>query len=180
LLDEFRDQALCGAIERHDSAALFDRLIHDFSFQGISDEIAANYMRRHGQATWRSVRKNLAKGPSCPKLKSYWHFHACRFEKTSRTCAEPDHIAACPLPTHRLRNGHLNQIAYSLYLFIRDVAEGDLVGWRSRPLVASARWPDRADAQRLRRCRQDPGHGDVGHSDRPPTFARTGSKLACS
>ena len=27
------------------------------------------------------------------------------------------------------RNGHLNQIAYSLYLFIRDVADGDLVGW---------------------------------------------------
>ena len=129
LLDEFRDQALCAAVDRHDSAALFDRLMHDFSFQGISDEIAANYMRRHGQATWRSVRKNLARGPTCPKLKSYWHFHACRYEKTSRTCAEPDHIAACPLPTHRLRNGHLNQIAYSLYLFIRDVADGDLVGW---------------------------------------------------
>jgi hypothetical protein len=129
LLGEFRDQALCAAVDRHDSAALFDRLMHDFSFQGISDEIAENYMRRHGQATWRSVRKNLARGPSCPKLKSYWHFHACRYEKTSRTCAEPDHIAACPLPTHRLRNGHLNQIAYSLYLFIRDVADGDLVGW---------------------------------------------------
>ena len=129
LLDEFRDQALCAAVDRHDSAALFDRLMHDFSFQGISDEIAENYMRRHGQATWRSVRKNLARRPTCPKLKSYWHFHACRYEKTSGTCAEPDHIAACPLPTHRLRNGHLNQIAYSLYLFIRDVADGDLVGW---------------------------------------------------
>ena len=178
LLEEFRDQALCAAIERHDSAALFDRLIHDFSFQGISDEIAENYMRRHGQATWRSVRKNLAGRPTCPKLKSYWHFHDCRYEKTSRTCAEPDHIAACPLPTHRLRNGHLNQIAYSLYLFIRDVADGDLVGWiddrldqvneskRPRPAVASAHWPDRADAQRLRRCGQGPGNGDVGHSDR--------------
>jgi hypothetical protein len=129
LLGEFRDQALCAAVDRHDSAALFDRLMHDFSFQGISDEIAANYMRRHGQATWRSVRKNLARGPSCPRLKSYWHFHACRYEKTSRTCAEPGHIASCPLPTHRMRNGHLNQIAYSLYLFIRDAAEGDLVGW---------------------------------------------------
>jgi hypothetical protein len=126
---EFRDHALCAAVDRYDSAALFDRLIHDFSFQGISDEIAANYMRRHGQATWRSVRRNLARGPSCPKLKSYWHFHACRYEKTSRTRAEPDHNAACPLPTDRLRNGHLNQIAYSLYLFIRDVADGDLVGW---------------------------------------------------
>ena len=129
LLEEFHDQDLCAAIERRDTAAIFDRLMHDFSFQGISDEIAENYMQRHGKATWRSVRTNLAGGPACPKLKSYWHFHACRYEKTSRTCAEPDHIAACPLPTHRLRNGHLNQIAYSLYLFIRDVSEGDLVGW---------------------------------------------------
>jgi hypothetical protein len=129
LLGEFRDQALCAAVERHDSAALFDRLVHDFSFQGISDQIAINYMQRHGQATWHSVLKNLAKMPSCPKLKTYWDFHACRYEKTSGTCAEPDHIAACPLPTHRLRNGHLNQIAYSLCLFIRDVAGGDLVGW---------------------------------------------------
>jgi hypothetical protein len=74
LLGEFRDQGLCRAIERHDTAALFDRLMHDFSFQGISDEIAANYIRRHGRATWRSVRKNLAARPSCPKLQSYWHF----------------------------------------------------------------------------------------------------------
>jgi hypothetical protein len=44
LLGEFRDQALCVAVDRHDSAALFDRLMHDFSFQGISDEIADNYM----------------------------------------------------------------------------------------------------------------------------------------
>jgi len=129
LLEEFRDQGLCAAVDRRDSAALFDRLMYDFSFQGISDEIAANYMRRHGRATWAAVRKNLAKRPSCPKLKTYWDFYDCRYEKTSRTCAEPDHIGTCPLPTHRLRNGHLNQIAYSLYLFIRDVADDDLVGW---------------------------------------------------
>ena len=86
-------------------------------------------MRRHGWATWRAVRKNLAKQPTCPKLKAYWHFHDCRYQKTKRTCAEPDHLEKCPLPTHRPRNGHLNQLAYSLYLFIRDVADGDLIGW---------------------------------------------------
>jgi hypothetical protein len=95
----------------------------------ISDEIAVNYMARHGQASWTSVRKNLDRRPNCPKLKTYWHFHDCRYEKTNGTCAEPNHIGTCPLPTHHLRNGHLNQIAYSLYLFIRDVAERDLVGW---------------------------------------------------
>jgi hypothetical protein len=129
LLEEFRNQDLSAAVKRRDSTVLFDRLMYEFSFQGISDQIAIDYMHRHGQATWRSVRKNLAKRPSCPKLQTYWHFHGCRYEKTSRTCAEPDHIAGCPLPTHRLRNGHLNQLAYSLYLFIRDVADGDLVGW---------------------------------------------------
>jgi hypothetical protein len=129
LIEEFHDQKLCVAIERRDSAALFDRLMVDFSFQGISNEIAANYMRRHGRATWRGVRKNLAARPTCPKLKSYWHFHGCRYEKAKHSCAEPDHIATCPLPSHRLRNGHLNQMAYSLYLFIRDIAAGDLVEW---------------------------------------------------
>ena len=100
LLDEFYDRSLCAAVERRDTAALFDRLIHDFSFQGISDEIAENYMRRHGQATWRAVKKNLANRPTCPKLKSYWLFHGCRYEKTSGTCAEPDHIAACREVAH--------------------------------------------------------------------------------
>ena len=129
LIEEFCDQGLGAAIERHDSAVLFDRLMFDFSFQGISDEIAVSYMRRHGRATWRSVRKNLAKQPAnLPKAEVLLAFLR-RYEKTSRTCAEPDHIATCPLPTHRLRNGHLNQIGYGLYLFIRDVAEGDLVGW---------------------------------------------------
>ena len=143
LLEEFRDPALCAAVERHDTGALFDRLIYDFSFQGISDEIAVNYMAKHGQATWGSVHKNLERQQKCPKLQSYWHFHDCRYEKTSRTCAEPDHIATCPLPTHRLRNGHLNQIAYSLYLFIRDVADGDLVGWIDDRLEqANERPPD--------------------------------------
>ena len=86
-------------------------------------------MAKHGQATWRSVGTGLAAQPTCPKLQTYWDFHDCRYQKTSGTCAEPAHIATCPLPTHHLRNGHLNQIAYSLYLFIRDVADGDLVGW---------------------------------------------------
>ena len=62
LINEFRDQKLCAAIEQRDNAALFDRLMVDFSFQGISNEIAANYMRRHGHATWHAVRKNLAGG----------------------------------------------------------------------------------------------------------------------
>jgi hypothetical protein len=36
-----------------------------------------------------------------------------------------------------LRNGHLNQIAYSLYLFVRDIADGDLIGWIDQRLQAA-------------------------------------------
>jgi hypothetical protein len=129
LIERWRDQDLAAEIDRRDTAALFDRLMFDFSFQGISDEVAANYMDQHGRPTWAAVRKSLVRRPNCPKLNSYWQFYDCRYEKTNRTCAEPDLIATCPLPTHRLRNGHLNQLAYSLYLFIRDIADGDLVGW---------------------------------------------------
>ena len=172
LLDEFRDDALRAAVERHDTPALFDRLIYDFSFQGISDEIAENYMRRHGQATWRSVQKNLARQPSCPKLKTYWQFHDCRYEKTSRTCAEPHHIAACPLPTHRLRNGHLNQIAYSLYLFIRDVADGDLVGWIDDRLATDKPAADRLE--RVRKALIEPLRHVYGVSDKVLAMALSG------
>jgi hypothetical protein len=35
-----------------------------------------------------------------------------------------------------LRNGSLNRMAYGLYLFIRDVCEGDLVRWIDRQLAA--------------------------------------------
>jgi hypothetical protein len=129
LIERFVDQDLCSAIDRRDTAALYDRLIYSLSFQGISDETAENYMRRHGRPTWAVIRNNLDRRPTCPKLKTYWHFYDCRYEKTNHTCGEPSHIGTCPVPTHRLRNGHLNQLAYSLYLFIRDVADGDIVSW---------------------------------------------------
>jgi hypothetical protein len=61
-------------------------------------------------------------------------FTTCRYNKTRCTCAEPDHLSGCPLPNNWLRNGGLNQTAYALHLFIRDVAGGDLVGWIDRRL----------------------------------------------
>ena len=174
LIERFADEDLCAVVDQHDTAALYDRLIYSLSFQGISDEIAENYMRRHGQATWHAVRKNLAQRPPCPKLKTYWHFYDCRYEKTNDTCAEPDHVAACPVPTHRLRNGHLNQLAYSLYLFIRDVADGDLVGWIDDRLD---RANDPGTLDRLGRAQNaliDPLRNVYGVSDKVLTMALSG------
>ena len=174
LIERFADQDLCTAVDRHDTAALYDRLIYSLSFQGISDETAANYMHRHGRPTWQAISKNLARRPTCPKLKTYWHFYDCRYEKTSRTCAEPDHIATCPVPTHRLRNGHLNQLAYSLYLFIRDVADGDLVGWIDDRLdqAKTLTGPDRLTEARAALI--DPLRNVYGVSDKVLTMALSG------
>jgi hypothetical protein len=56
-----------------------------------------------------------------------------------QTCGERFHFNSCPLPRHKLRNGRLNQTAYSLFLFIRDIADGDIVTWIDDQLAAAPR-----------------------------------------
>src|ERR1700732_3496539 len=117
LIDEvqadLRADKVRAAIRRRDNGPVFDWLMSALSYQGISDQVAYEYMEKHGRARWRGIKQGLDKGANCPKLKTYWHFHDCRYDKISRTCAEPDHISRCPLPKHVLRNGRLNQTAYS-------------------------------------------------------------------
>ncbi len=126
------------AIRRHDSTVLFEWLAEVVSFQGIANSVAADYMERHDRVRWDQIARALDGSPTCPKLESYWHFEGCGYRKATRTCAEPSHFATCPLPSHDLRNGNLNQTAYSLFLFIRDIANGDLVGWLDERLVEVA------------------------------------------
>ena len=147
---DLRADKVQAAIRHHDTAVVFDWLMAALSYQGIADAVAYDYMERHGRVTWRDIKRNLDQGASCPKLKSYWHLHGCRCEKASRTCAEPEHIGACPLPSHDLRNGHLNQTAYSLFLFIRDLADGDLIGWIDAQLQAANSPPGPDDRVALR------------------------------
>lgn len=126
---EAREAGLDQAIARGQTPPIFDWLLATFSLQGISDRVAREYMDKHGTASWAEMEASLKAPPSCQKLRSYWHYEGCRYDKGSRTCSEPDHIDGCPVPRPRLRNGRLNQTAYSLHLFVRDVAGGDLIGW---------------------------------------------------
>jgi hypothetical protein len=159
-------EGVYAAVRTGNTAALFDWLVSILSYQGISDQVAFDYMERHGRATWQVIASDLRRQPSCPKLQSYWHFHDCRYNKTRYTCAEPDHLPKCPLPNHWLRNGRLNQTAYALYLFIRDVAGGDLVGWIDRRLNTAAKQsgPDRL--ARMRTAVLDPLKEVYGVSDK--------------
>jgi hypothetical protein len=155
-----------AAVRNQDTAALFDWLVSILSYQGIADQVAFDYMERHGQATWQVIASDLRRAPTCPKLSSYWQFYDCRYNKTRYTCAEPDHLAGCPLPNHWLRNGRLNQTAYAVHLFIRDVAGGDLVGWIDRRLNMAAKpaGPDRL--ARMRMALLDPLKEVHGVSDK--------------
>ena len=182
LIDQVRRDLMASgvtqAILRGKTPPVFDWLMASLSYQGISDRVATDYMARHGYVQWHNVARNIAAEPTCPKLELYWHFFDCRFDKISRTCAEPCHIIRCPLPSHRLRNGRLNQTAYALYLFVRDLAEGDLIGWIQRRLVEVDDGDDGAGRQlRLQAALIEPLRGVYGVSDKVLTMALSGLLL---
>jgi hypothetical protein len=133
---DLRDRGIVDAIKAHDTTALFEFLVEALSFQGISNTIAANYIAQHGNVRWSEIEDALSQAPPCPKLAGYWRFHACKYSKWKASCAEPRHIESCPLPHHPLRNGHLSQMAYSLFFFMRDIADGDFVGWIDRQIAS--------------------------------------------
>jgi hypothetical protein len=133
---DLREHGVIRAVRDHDTPALFDWLMEILSFQGISDAVALGYMAEHGSVRWAEIAEALSRNPSCPKLGGYWRFYDCRYHKGSRTCSERGRFDACPVPRHPLRNGRLNQMAYSLFLFMRDVADSDFVGWIDSQLGA--------------------------------------------
>jgi hypothetical protein len=140
-------------------------------YQGVSDRVAYDYMEQHGRVTWHELEHALASKPSCSKLQSYWQYHSCGYHKTSGTCAEPEHVTHCPLPTHTLRNGRLNQTAYSLYLFIRDIADNDLVAWIEAQLVSATVPVDAKRVGRMRDALLDPLRHVHGVSDKVLSMA---------
>jgi hypothetical protein len=168
---ELRAEKVRAAIRNRHTGPVFDWLMAAVSYQGISNQVAHEYMEKHGRARSRQIKHGLDRGVSCPKLRSYWHFHDCRYDKVSRTCAEPDHIGRCPVPKHYLRNGRLNQTAYSLFLFIRDVADGDLVGWIDRQLHEANDPPGPDRLARMRASLIEPLREVYGLSDKVLTMA---------
>jgi hypothetical protein len=64
LIDDIRadltSDKVRGAIRRRDTAAVFDWLLVALSYQGISDQVAHDYMEKHGRAAWRDIDQKLA------------------------------------------------------------------------------------------------------------------------
>jgi hypothetical protein len=154
---------------------LFNWLFSEFSLQGISDQVARTYLKKHGNASWTDIAGGLRAKPPCPLLKNFWSYDRCHYHKLSGCCSEPDHIDQCPVPSHRLRNGRLNQTAYSLFLFIRDIANNDLVAWIDHR-IAEASW-EHAGAALFHHALISPMSGIYGVSDKVLTMSLSGLLL---
>jgi hypothetical protein len=127
-----RTNRLTALIRNHDDEALFSWLMNVFSYQGISDRAAEKFIAEHGNADYQSIHTNVVIKPQCAKLGGFWTFSGCGYEKAKRLCSNQSDIDSCPLPELPLRNGRLNQTAFSLYFFMRDIASGDLVSFIDR------------------------------------------------
>jgi hypothetical protein len=141
---------ILNAVALRDGAPIFRWLIGAAMYQGIADRSAESYLRKHGLIRFTDIEAALAREPSCPKLRSYWAFEGCGYRKSAKTCSEPKHLRCCPLPLLLMRKGALNQTAYGLFFFIRDVTGGDIVGWIDYRLAAADQpgAPDRAARMR--------------------------------
>ena len=125
-----QSSGLTKAVRSRDTPALYDWLMESFSFQGISDRIAWGYIQAHGNATWANVEASLDQTRCpCPKLGTFEAYRGCGFRKAAFNCSQPNDLPSCPVPSLPLRKGDLNQLAYSLFYFLRDRAQGDLVGF---------------------------------------------------
>jgi hypothetical protein len=138
------------AVATRDNRALFDWLLGVVQYQGMSDANVDAFTASNGHVGWTDIASAIAAAPSCRKLGSYWAFDGCGYRKTARSCAEPGLMSSCPLPALPLRNGRLSQAAFSLFLFMRDVCGGDLVGWIDQRLeqADTVQNPDRGAAMR--------------------------------
>lgn len=123
-----REGVLDALRQRHDRV-LFTWFLKIFSLQGVSDQAAISYIDRHGTPELLDLYFEASQLADCPLLKSYWTFDRCGYRKSGATCNKPHLLSNCPLPEHSLRNGRLNQTAFSLALFIRDIAHEDFTEW---------------------------------------------------
>jgi hypothetical protein len=77
-----------------------------------------------------------------------------------------------------LRNGRLNQTAYSLFLFLRDLADSDLVGWIDERLAGVDIVPVSDRAERLRQALLQPLANIYGVSNKVLAMALSDLLLA--
>jgi hypothetical protein len=163
---DLKAAGVTAAVQSHDTGVLFEWMMDSLSYQGIADTVARGYMDNHGRVKSSDVIRGLKRGGACAKLASFEAFSGCGYRKGLNTCSKPFAFDDCALPRHNLRNGRLNQTAYSLHLFLRDIARGDLVDWLDRQLELADRGSPRNRGQRLAMAVVEPMRNIYGVSDK--------------
>ncbi len=140
-LDDIRERlaasGVVAAVADHNTAAVYDWIVGLLARQGISNHAAEVFSERHGSPTWIEVSTRMALDAHCPRLRSRWHFEDCSFRRSTATCSTPHHRLTCPVTMIPARKGSLAEAAVGLWLFIRDIAGGDLVGWLDARLAGA-------------------------------------------
>ena len=155
------------AIRSHDDKVIFSWLMRTFSYQGLSDRAVEQYIEENGNADYTGIEASLSDG-DCEKLEGFWKFQRCGYEKTKHTCSCRSKIVTCPLPKLPLRNGRLNQLAYSLFFFLRDIANGDLVTFLDQIIETL---PNQATTREVHLSLVPPWRSIFGISDKVITMA---------
>lgn len=135
--DRLAADGIQAAVDRHDTPVLFDWIVRLLARQGISNTAAESFIETHGSPHWLDVARTMSVAARCPRLRSHWHFADCGFRRSSQTCNTPHHQLGCPVPALPARKGSLAVATVGLWLFIRDVCDGDLVAWIDARLTAA-------------------------------------------
>ncbi len=110
---------------QHKSVKLYQYLLGYFLFAGGGDQSNFSYFAKQKvKPTFNRVQRAL-QAAQCPKLASFETYTGCGYRKTEPSCREPAFFGSCPLPTFDMKRGTLNEMAFSLYFFLRDAAGGD-------------------------------------------------------
>lgn len=114
-----------GKLFYHKSIKLYRYLLGSFIFAGGGDQANYSYYaKQRVKPTFNRIKRAL-QTVRCPKLVNFEGFTGCGYQKTEPHCREPAFLNSCPLPTFDMKRGSLNQMAFSLYFFLRDVARGN-------------------------------------------------------
>lgn len=108
---------------------VYDFFLKSFNYQGVSDKIARSYMEKHPLPTYSEIETWLKDGYGCPKLKDFDSYIECGFNKKHNSCHNNELYSSCPVPEPEMRKGTLNQTAFSLFFFLRDICKRDIVGY---------------------------------------------------
>jgi hypothetical protein len=116
-------------ILKSENAGLFEYLTGSFVYVGGSDRVNLKLWKAvKPRPTFHRIKDQL-KRARCPRLGTFDDFHGCGYSKYLRTCGEPEYFPECPLPKYFMRFGRINQMVFSVYLFLRDRCRNDFPGF---------------------------------------------------